>query len=935
MKKTIIILSALLLGLVSCSRTEFETVEPATKAEQSGLVAITMQLKIPAVELKAATKANGFSHNPQIDDIRVAVFGTSGYPQAYSLAEPVDASGNPLSDYATTNGDTYYFKVLLPVYEGEAHVHIIANGDESIKFVDQDEDSIMSAMKTENNVGAFWARVIMPDGILTQLDDNGIMQTDDEGNFIPSEDTAHLFEDLVLVRNFAEVSLLNESEDISDISWTLVNKPTFGSVAPMVSGTYVDDFKDYVYDAETGKMVKGSDVYDGFMFADDPMDYTIPDASAISTPLDQSNFLYERTHPGSAKATCILMKAKFRTDSYYTYYRMDLTEESLGGYFPIYRNYKYQVKIHKVGNRGAKTPAEAMNRDSGGNVSQSTEAKTLTDISDGVSRLYVEYVEKNFTSGGKKTIWVQYVPDVTTGVVDNTKLSIRVKDQGTALVESSVPTKTASSSDTGYYFYEFELNEQDESNDLVSVLEIKADNEGDGTDLEESRLYRDITLRVMKKMDMELALRPKKVAGQGSTTILDITLPSGLPSSMFPLELLIEDVNHALAPTGEDGNGNAITVPVKTDKSLADGTTNSYYYVRTVNESEYLANPVVTTQFKTNKESSATTIYVANEYFKTQTINLLNDGIYVNPTNASVAFNVTSVEVEIESDDQTKTWTVSAGNGVTVNVTSGTGNGSFTMTFPVNNSVTSAVTRTATVTSDGVSHTVTITQRPLEFSITPASQTILFNKTTAIVTVHAEEGKAWTASVSNGATLSATSGEGTASITMTIPANSATTQRTYTVTATMTDPSATATATIIQTRAPASPYTFSYTAFSFTGGGGSSEASSPEGFVTVSFANSSRGNGNNNNYVRMSNNNAYGTLTIAPASGIRVTQVVVTYANNYADSNPTVSAGSRSLSGNTLTWNVTSTSPVTLTASVNGNYNGRRVTSVQVTYEAI
>ena len=245
MKKTLYILSALLLGLVSCDLAEFEQIEPK-EVEPTGLVAVTMKVQVP--ETLYATKALGdFSDKPSIKDIRVAVFGTSGYAQAYALAEPVDAAGNALSTYATTNGDTYYFKVLLPVYEGEAHVHIIANGPESIKFVEEDEESIMTKMATEEGIGAFWARIVMPDGILTQLDQNGIMQTDTEGNFIPSDETARLFQDLVLVRNFAEVLLINDAENLTDVSWTLVNVPTKGSVAPMAAGSWVDDYKDYEY----------------------------------------------------------------------------------------------------------------------------------------------------------------------------------------------------------------------------------------------------------------------------------------------------------------------------------------------------------------------------------------------------------------------------------------------------------------------------------------------------------------------------------------------------------------------------------------------------------------------------------------------------------------------------------------------------------------
>jgi len=963
MKKTLYILSALLLGLVSCNKAELESIETRKDVEPTGLVAITMKADIPM--LQAHTRALGdFSDTPSIKDIHVAVFGTSGYPQAYALAEPVDENGQPLSTYATKNDTTYYFKVLLPVYEGKAHVHIIANGPESIPFVvddeDMDEETIMSTMRSQSPVGSYWARIIMPDGILTQLDDNGIMQTDDEGNYIPSDGTAHLFEDLVLVRNFAEVKLLIDDtvKNLTNVTWTLVNKPTVGSVAPMANG-FVDDYKDYEYDPETGKMVNGTEVYDGFLFEDDPMDFTIPDESAVNTAVSAPNFVYERPHPGSQKATCLLIKGQYieegqtNPDTYFTYYRIDLMDEAVGGYFPIYRNYRYQVRIHKVGNRGARTITEAMNRDSGGNVSLSTEAQKLTDISDGTSRLYVEYVEKNFTSGGKKSLWVYYVPDVKTGVVDNSKISISIKTQGTALKEGTEVKLAPTSTQTGAYVYEFELNEQSETTDLVSVLQIKADNGVEGDD--KSTLYRDITLRVMKKMDMTLSLDPKQVSGQGESTILGIKLPDGLPSSMFPLEFYIEDINHTLYSTGFDGNENEIIVPVKTDKSIVDGTTNSFYFIRTVNESEYKDNHTITTEFKTNKAASATTIYVANEYFKTQSINLLNDGMYVNPVKTTVPFNATSVKVEVEfASPNGKSWTVTAGSGITsitdkdgTAVTGGTGNGTFILNFPANNSTTASVTRTATVRYNGTNHTVTITQTPLQFSVTTDNPEIIYSATKATVTVHAEEGKAWTAAVTGptgtNPTLSATSGTGTQALTVTLPANTTNNQRSFTVTATMADPVCEASTSIVQMRAPASPVDFAYNSFGNTING-SASASSTDNYITVDLENCYKDR--NNTYIRASNGGQYGKLIVTPMPGMKITKVVITFSGDYYDNNPTLSTGTYNVtsesSGGWLfptttyygNWTLSSTSAATLTFSNKGNNQGRRITNIQVYYES-
>lgn len=728
MKKILYILSLLLLGLVSCNKAELEGLD-TKKAPESGLVEVTMKLTVPT-ELTAVTKANNRDVTPHIDHIRVAVFGTSGYPQAYALAEPTTGENQPVAKYADVNGSVFYFKVLLPVYEGEAHVHIIANGDENIQFVDMTEDKLMTTMKTAGDVGAYWARVVLPDGILTIKDENGIMQTDQEsGNFIPSAETARLFKDLVLVRNFAQVTLDNEAGNFRVDSWTLVNTPQYGSVAP-VSGwrdvlddkgnpvdadedgntdqeaVYVENYKDYVYNVKTGKMVLAELDEDGFVM--DPIlatydGYMVPGSDGIVTDIpDETSwtdgtqaFVYERIDPKKVKPTCILLKGYYNGETTATYYRIDLMDEDMGGYFPLYRNYNYQITISEVGNRGAADAATAMLRDSGGNVSMTAEAQTLTDISDGKSRLYVEYVDKTFatgTSAKEKSFWVYYIPDVTAKyeedivkdgvtihkagdpIVDNSKITkVEISEAGDALVSNGTLTKdTEKSSDDGMYFYNFTLNAQSASKDLTSVFHVEANNGLTGK--KKSKLVRDITVHVMKQISMSLRFEPNPADGEADAkTVLHISLSDTLQQSMFPLEFHIEDVNHTLNPTGKDDSGLAtpknIDVPVKTAKSLADGTTNSFYFIRTVNWSEYkpmrdawktakengataqeLARIIdFRTEFKTLVENSKTTVYVENEYFETKSIELLKPTSHIETGTATFTYSDFTAGTDVSS----------------------------------------------------------------------------------------------------------------------------------------------------------------------------------------------------------------------------------------------------------------------------------------------
>ena len=891
MKKLLYIVSILLLGAVACNKEQEKFDNPAP--ENKGMVAVTMGLRIP-VDISATTRAgdNDYrDHLPKINSIRVAVFGTSSYPQAYAYAEPVnkgtDAQGHTVytdGAYASTNNDVYYFKVLLPVYDGRAVVHIVANGDATIPFVDQTEFSIMSKMVTTDDVGGYWARVILEDGILTQLDDNGIMMTDDDGNFIPSDETAKLFKDLVLVRNFAEVQLsVGQNAGLTDVTWALVNDPVSGSIAPMRGVNFVDDYKDYVYDVKTAKMVlcdvdpeTGKPIrdeegnvqnitgtYNGYMVstalntlptAEDDLDWVAAGAS---------HFSYERVDPNKTNPTYIMMKGKW-SDGEYCYYRVDLMDENVGGYFPLYRNYVYQIDINLVGNKGASTFTEAANRNSGGNVSMSAETKTLTDVSDGFSRMFVQYVEKTFTEGGQKSFWVYYIPNVANGTVDNSSIEVSVKDIGTALANTNFNVTTATGASVGLLDVDevkvvtFTLKDQSETTDLISTIEVKANNGGTGVN--KSTLYRDITVKVMKKMDMALSLAPNMVPqGTDKTTVLHIALADTLQPSMFPLEFFIEDSNRTLNPTGKDGANNSIAVPVKMGTSIFDATNaNSYYYIRTVNWDEYepmrdawvaakaegtSTDGIIdfTTQFKTIKDNSETTIYVDNEYFNMKSVDLACAYFSVSTTNATVGYQAGTASVTVSTIDGIE-WeaTVDNGGGLTraagTTTITGSGTETFTLNFDEN------------TTDEAKVYTITVTSEGLE----PA------------------------------------------------------------------------TTTITQRRAPASPSTFTSTSFNSATG----SRDSADGYLTVSLNVAGR----NSDYLTARSGN---TITFTPKNGATITEIIITYQNQNTrrDNSPSFSpTGTVSTSGASITWTGTSASAVTYTCGGTGSNNDCRITNISVRY---
>ena len=1018
MKRLFFIASIILLSTVACVKEVDYTEKPVQK--EGGMVAVTMKLKLPA-DLTAKTKVSNRDHNPKIDAIRVAMFGTSGYPQAYADAMPVSKNmtdpDNPtyeIGPYASTNGDIYYFKVLLPVYEGEAHVHIIANGDENITFADQTENSIMTQMSTTENRGAYWTRVVLEDGILAQLNGDGIMQTDEDGNFLPSNETAALFEDLVLVRNFAEISLNVENDaGVNDIYWALGNDPVSGSVAPVRPASllenyeFIDNFKDYVYDPKTAKMVLAEmdpdhpdkplvdedgnivtiyDTYEGYMvstalntISEDAED---DDITWTKWTAGSSLYSFERVDPNKTNPTFILMKAKFMGDEDYSYYRFDLMDENVGGYFPLYRNYNYQIDVSMVGNRGDSTPGEAVKRNSGGNMSQSAEAKTLTDISDGISRLYVEFVEKTFTTGGTKSFWAYYIPDVNVlddddnPIVDNTKIHIDkvVLGDNPALANATISLDEEKSTDTGLYFYNFTLNGQSDDIDLSSVIQIKADNEITGG--RHSTLYRDITVTVMHKMDMNLWLDPKKLdAISNSTTVLHIGLDSPLQESMFPLEFYIEDTNRTLNPTGKNGAGKSISVPVKIGTSIFDDTnTNSYYFIRTVNWDEYepmhnawnaakeageSTDGIIdfTTEFKPIQGNSKTTLYVDNDYFNMQSVTLFNDAIDVTVSSSEVPFTETSVTIYIQTESASTSWTASPGTGVTLSMASGTGDDTITMSFPENQSFGNDNTYTATISSGGKDFVVTVVQKARTFNVSASSTSVAYNATSVEVEIVAEDGLSWVASVDNGAGLVITkatgetsvNGSGTHTLTVSFDVNDGNDAEYYNVTVVPDGNNSQAKSVqIVQNSRPKSSYKVEANSINNipTNGNNAYTATynSNDG-VSIRVTNASRGGNSGNRYIQLGRTDNRtprdGTITVTPSNGRIIKRIIVNYTdpNNAGfDSGVVAVPESYSIDSTTGvgTWTGESSSSVTITNSHKSNggnsYSYPRVSSIEVLY---
>jgi len=110
----------------------------------------------------------------------------------------------------------------------------------------------------------------------------------------------------------------------------------------------------------------------------------------------------------------------------------------------------------------------------------------------------------------------------------------------------------------------------------------------------------------------------EKTAGAGVN--VNIKIPILLPESMFPLVFNIESSELSITPnTAKYPDEN---LPVESGESICTGKEGkkTFHYVKTLSYDEYNAIPdyngkTVVCHFKTNKDASASTVYVTNKYF--------------------------------------------------------------------------------------------------------------------------------------------------------------------------------------------------------------------------------------------------------------------------------------------------------------------------------
>ena len=600
---------AFLAGLCSC-QSELKQIGnlPADEVE----LTFRVQFPEPVRPATRGSMADGALESEAFE-IFLCLYGSGdGYVQNW--IPTTNVSYETSGGYIT--GGT--FKALLPLTTDLRIVHVIANppadaGSVTSDYMDNVMEKLVNFKGTADEC-SYWQQIVLPDGIRAS-------------GANPAPALVAAFSDIHLVRNFAKITVSDIANgDFTVKSWALINTPDRGYVAP-----YNQNWKS---EGRTSRFPEGylsvedynapdapvklydklvSESYAGYMPPEAQIDDSFPEDASKFSARGGTQYMYERPLPDeAAKQTALLVEIEFpaghdpagSADAASYWYKFEMLDNQ-GEYMPIYRNVAYSVVISEVTSAGALTARDAYDGAYFGNISASLETSSLNDLSNGTSTIHVDVMDFTFTAGGVETTLMRseteaaqfwFIPDDSApeykyeseaGVCDIKVELLPVNGFEPAVTSIATPG-------SGSIKVTLSATGSQIKKSVIRISARKGDNVSSNT---EPYLYREITVNLMETPDFVHGANATRITntpevnGAGNEVDIDICLPENLGSSVFPIQVRIEAQNNTLSATTPD-------LPVRTGKSVYDPSKNTFYYVFTVNYSDYCHLDTATHKFK-------------------------------------------------------------------------------------------------------------------------------------------------------------------------------------------------------------------------------------------------------------------------------------------------------------------------------------------------
>jgi hypothetical protein len=608
---------ALLTGLISCQPEAFNG-----EIGKADTVEVTISVQFPE-PLSVATKAR-MSDGPTADafDIHLCLYGPGeGYVQNWIDATDVTFNEDPVTHFVT--GGT--FKALLPITNDRRTVHIIANPPASVNPTTSDYiDNVMEKMVTVKNTDdecSYWQQIILPNGIHAKEGTGSATQ-------LPKADdnVTAAFNNVHLLRNFAKVVVTSPDTSDEDYEyfqvkrWTLINVPTMGYVAPYTGNKnnrfpsgYLNDFLKLnptgpdLYAQLTGTN-EGQDNYPGYMPPEATIDENFPgnpDTAAEGVYVNRGEplFMYERPLPETGMTqTAVLIEVEFK-DGHSLYregqnntywYKIEVLDNH-AAYVPFLRDIVYTLRIKGLPEIGETTAQAAFNGAYYGNISASLETAGLSDLSNGTSLIHVDRLDYTFLNGGVDIILTQEGTESGTPAQFYFKPNVAAANTYWQTTSGVCVINVEQKNVTGYN--PAVTNVSVSSGGVITVTLAETGSamkkstirvSGRVDDPNAKDLYRDITITLMDTQNFAHGSDVTCIENASTVNVIGVDnevkfalyLPEGLGSSVFPVQVRIEAANNSLSAVTPD-------LPVKIGPSVFTPAKNTYFFIYTINYSDY------------------------------------------------------------------------------------------------------------------------------------------------------------------------------------------------------------------------------------------------------------------------------------------------------------------------------------------------------------
>ena len=641
------------MALVSCVQEAFQPEE----REDECVGTVTIPFTVSGDEVaQAGTRAIELGEDTPMDNLYIAVFGGSGYLKEYVKAQDLTRSDTTYVDrYGISRTVALYrFNVTLTITDNKRIIHFIGNGPSMLSF--GYADAILPQLLSSSGTRAYWqmktvngirAKKSKVEGFYLDANGNKVFKGDfidrngnkivDGTGYVPDQATLNAFKGVALIKNWAKITLRSEPDShFTPYSYAVVNVPSRGTVAPYCSSTgFVENYQDYSFESlvELG--------YEANLPVGADFDYSVPTAEdfqnctngVTAVGANSAVYLFERPVPTTEmRPSSVIVYGHYSNpedpdNAGDYYYKVDLMEGD--EYYPVFRNFEYEIDILSITSQGQHTPVAAAAAAGSADVSADINASHLSDISDGTARLVVTpWMSHTFTSR---------VSDGAMGVffVDNvTDWHINMDPDSVTVEKLPMPYEEADIIDQLYLDPPIENIEGSEGWRTLHFTTVEPGAIARTQTIritgiyKTGRLYRDVLITLLPVQPMIVRCAKPRIANTKDTyQCVEILIPQGLAESMFPLEFWIEPEKMTLTPDGTKVNNN---LPVQAGASISEtpGLTGkpSFHFLRSLSWEEYrsLATErdeddnnwrILPCHFMSNCDQSATTVWVQNEYF--------------------------------------------------------------------------------------------------------------------------------------------------------------------------------------------------------------------------------------------------------------------------------------------------------------------------------